>query len=78
MEITRNNLLDVIRASLQERSLSVSRLEREAGVPKDTVRDFLRGKTYIPRADKLQKILIALALEPILTFESFDGSAHPP
>lgn len=57
MEITRNNLLGLIRASLKRDSLSVSGLERDAGVPKDTVRDFLRGKTQILRADKLQKIL---------------------
>jgi hypothetical protein len=31
-------------------------LERQAGIPKDSIRDFFRGKTYIMRADKLQKV----------------------
>jgi predicted XRE-type DNA-binding protein len=57
MEITRDNLLKLIHSGITAKTLSVSALERDAGVPKDTVRDFLRGKTQILRADKLQKIL---------------------
>jgi predicted XRE-type DNA-binding protein len=57
MEITRDNLLALIRSGLKRESLSVAGLEKDAHVPKDTVRDFLRGKTQILRADKLQKIL---------------------
>ncbi len=60
MEITRDNLLSLIKSGLQQHSLSISALERHADVPKDTVRDFLRGKTQILRADKLQKILRVL------------------
>jgi predicted XRE-type DNA-binding protein len=57
MEITRDNLLKLVRSGLERNSLSVVALEKEAGIPKDSVRDFLRGKTYIMRADKLQKVL---------------------
>lgn len=60
MEITRDNLLSLIKSGLQQHDLSISALERHADVPKDTVRDFLRGKTQILRADKLQKILRVL------------------
>lgn len=60
MEITRDNLLTLIKSGLQQHDLSISALERHADVPKDTVRDFLRGKTQILRADKLQKILRVL------------------
>lgn len=60
MEITRDNLLSLIKSGLQQHSLSISALERHADVPKDTVRDFLRGKTQILRADKLQKIVRVL------------------
>lgn len=61
MEYTRETLLNVIQTGLEKRSLSISALEKRAGVPKDTVRDFLRAKTHILRADKLQKIMEVLA-----------------
>lgn len=61
MEFTRDNTIKLIRSGLREHSLSVSALEREAGISKDSVRDFLRGKTYIMRADKLQKVLKVIA-----------------
>lgn len=64
MEITRENLLELIKTGIKRDKLSISGLERNAGVPKDTIRDFLRGKTQILRADKLQKIL--RVLEPKL------------
>jgi hypothetical protein len=63
MEITRLNLLTVIQSGMKRASMSIAGLERSAGVPKDTVRDFLRGKTQILRADKLQKILHILGPE---------------
>ncbi len=67
MEITRDNLLSLIKSGLQQHDLSISALERHADVPKDTVRDFLRGKTQILRADKLQKILRVLQPQEKLT-----------
>jgi hypothetical protein len=60
MEINRTNLLSLVKSGLKRDEMSVSGLEREAGVPKDTIRDFLRGKTQVLRADKLQKILRVL------------------
>lgn len=63
MEITRPNLLSLIKNGLKEKSLSISGLEKQASVPKDTIRDFLRGKTQILRADKLQKVLKILQPE---------------
>lgn len=63
MEITRENLLNMVRSGLEQNKLSISALERQSGVPKDTVRDFLRGKTQVLRADKLQKILRILKPE---------------
>ena len=63
MEITRENLLTLIKNGLAQNKLSISALERQSGVPKDTVRDFLRGKTQVLRADKLQKIMRVLQPE---------------
>lgn len=57
MDITRDNLLSLIHDGLKHEGFSIAGLEKQSGVPKDTVRDFLRGKTQILRADKLQKIL---------------------
>lgn len=57
MEHNRENLLELIRSGLERQQLSIAALERHAGVAKDTIRDFLRGKTQVLRADKLQKIL---------------------
>jgi predicted XRE-type DNA-binding protein len=57
---TRDNLLHIIQAGMTRKSLNISELERQSGVNKDTVRDFLRDKSQVLRADKLQKILHAL------------------
>jgi hypothetical protein len=67
MQYTRDSLLSIIQSGLQQKFLSIAGLEKQAGVPKDTVRDFLRAKTHILRADKLQKILGVLAPEEKLT-----------
>jgi len=66
-DITRENLLKLIQGGMKREGLGVTALERGAGVPKDTIRDFLRGKTQILRADKLQKILRVLEPQPELT-----------
>lgn len=63
MEHNRENLLELIRSGLEHHKLSIAALERQAGVAKDTIRDFLRGKTQVLRADKLQKILRILKPE---------------
>ena len=76
MELTRENLLNLIRSELDSRKLSVAGLERDALVPKDTVRDFLRGKTQILRADKLQKILRIIGREGKILLSAYvsDGA----
>jgi hypothetical protein len=66
MEVTRENLLMLIDKGMNNKSLGVRTLENEAGVPKDTVRDFIRGRTQILRADKLQKIMQYLGSIPEL------------
>jgi transcriptional regulator with XRE-family HTH domain len=63
MQVTRDNLLGLLRSRMQEQSLSVAGLERKAGISRDSLRDFFRGKTYIPRADKLQTVLRVIAPE---------------
>lgn len=73
MDITRDNLLSLVRTGMKEQKLSIARLEKQAGVPKDTVRDFLRARTQILRADKLQKILRVLEPEQRLAIRSFMG-----
>jgi predicted XRE-type DNA-binding protein len=60
MEINRENLLSLIKTGIKRNALSMSGLEKEANVPRDTVRDFMRGKTQVLRADKLQKIMKVL------------------
>lgn len=75
MEITRDNLLTLTRDGMKQLGLSIASLEKQAGVPKDTVRDFLRGKTQILRADKLQKILRILQPEPGLFITHIIGPA---
>lgn len=60
MEINRNNLLSLITGGIKRDGLSIAGLEKAAGVPRDTIRDFIRGKTQVLRADKLQKILSIL------------------
>jgi len=71
MEVTRENLLELIRTELATQKMSVLRLERESGVPKDTVRDFMRGKTQILRADKMQKIVGVLKPKKNLFITAF-------
>lgn len=60
IELNRDVLLDIVRTGLKKHSLTVRALERKAGVSADSVRDFLRGKTHILRADKAQKIVAVL------------------
>jgi len=73
MEINRENLLQLIRTELTARRLSISALERQAVVAKDTIRDFLRGKTQVLRADKLQKVLRILKPEEKICITSSMG-----
>ncbi len=73
MEHNRENLLKLIRSGLEINKLSIAALERTAGVAKDTIRDFLRGKTQILRADKLQKILRVLHPEEKVSLTSYVG-----
>jgi hypothetical protein len=61
MPLTRENLLQLIERHQAERKTSVSALEREAGLAKDTLRDFLRGKTHLLRADKMEKLRAVIA-----------------
>lgn len=74
MEINRENLLELIRSGLATNKLSISALERQAGVAKDTIRDFLRGKTQVLRADKLQKVLRILKPEEKITVTGYVGT----
>ncbi len=73
MEITRENLLHLIRSELDKRDLSIASLEKQSGVPKDTVRDFLRGKTQILRADKMQKVMQILQPESKIFISGYVG-----
>jgi predicted XRE-type DNA-binding protein len=73
MEVTRKNLLALVKTGLERNQLSITALERNAEVPKDTVRDFLRGKTQILRADKLQKILRILQPQQKVPVAGFVG-----
>jgi phosphatidylserine/phosphatidylglycerophosphate/cardiolipin synthase-like enzyme len=65
--ITRESVLDLIDKAREEQGISVKGLENMAGVPADTMRDFLRGKAHLLRADKLQKILNVLGYELIIS-----------
>lgn len=60
MQYTREDLLRLLEERQAVMDWSDLRLAKEAGVKYDVVRDFKRGKTHIPRGDKLQKILNAL------------------
>jgi predicted XRE-type DNA-binding protein len=71
MEINRDNLLALIKNGVKRDALSIAGLEKQAGVPRDTVRDFMRGKTHVLRADKLQKILRILG--PKVTITGYVG-----
>ena len=66
-ELTRESVLAFIAAAREEEGLSVDALERRAGVSKDTIRDFQRGKAHLIRADKLKKILNALGYNLTVT-----------
>jgi len=59
MEMTREWLESQIELALSK-GASVLGMEKKAGLRQDTIRDFLRGKTQMLRADKLQ------ALQPVL------------
>lgn len=59
MEMNRKWLEDKIQQAL-DNGASVLGMEKKAGLRQDTIRDFLRGKTQMLRADKLQK------LQPVL------------
>lgn len=63
IEITRDNLLSLVEARLESLGVTVAELERRAGLPKDTVRDFKRGKTYMLRSDKYQRLMKIIAPE---------------
>jgi len=73
MEITRDNLLALIREGLKREELGVTGLERKANVPRDTVRDFIRAKTQMMRADKLQKIMSVLEPEHKIPITGYVG-----
>lgn len=65
--ITRQYVLDIINTTRKEQNLGLGALEQKSGVPKNTIRDFIRGKAHLIRADKLQKILNALGYELSIT-----------
>lgn len=65
--ITRESILTLINEARTQKGLTVQGLEQKAGVSKDTVRDFERGKAQIIRADKLQKVLNALGYDLVIT-----------
>ncbi len=65
--ITRESILTLINAAREEQGLTVLGLEQRAGVSRDTVRDFERGKAQLIRADKLQKVLNALGYNLVVT-----------
>lgn len=62
MDITRESQVSIIEEEISRQGLSVLGLEKLAGLKQDTLRDFFRGKTHILRADKWQKVQIALGL----------------
>lgn len=48
---------------LQERDLNPSALARQAGLPRDAVRDILTGRSKHPRADTIAKLAAALGVD---------------
>jgi phosphatidylserine/phosphatidylglycerophosphate/cardiolipin synthase-like enzyme len=66
-EISRKSILAFLTAAREKQGLGVGTLEKKAGVPTDTIRDFERGKAHLIRADKLQKILNALGYNLAIT-----------
>lgn len=67
MEMNRKWLEDKIQQAL-DNGASVLGMEKKAGLKQDTIRDFMRGKTQMLRADKLH------ALQPVLA-KYVDGVA---
>jgi transcriptional regulator with XRE-family HTH domain len=65
--ISRQYVLELIIRARKEKDFKVSALEEMAKVPKDTIRDFERGKSYLIRSDKLQKILNVLGYDLIIS-----------
>lgn len=63
MEITREKQLEVIEQETARQGLAIYALEKKSGLRTGAITDFIRGKTTVFRADKWQKILIALGLE---------------
>lgn len=80
MELSRNNLMAFINTEVARKSAKIkaqlgkrkrnayswNELEREAGASKDTVRDFMRAKATVLRADKFQKIAHSLGYDVVL------------
>ena len=60
MEITREKQLEVIQQETARQGLAIYALEKKSGLRTGAITDFIRGKTTVFRADKWQKILIAL------------------
>jgi transcriptional regulator with XRE-family HTH domain len=65
--IDRENLLKFIISIRENAELSETEMAKLAGVAKDTIRDFERGKAQMFRADKLQKLLNAVGYELSIT-----------
>ena len=66
-DFSRENVLAFLTAAIEGQGLTVLGLEKKAGVPKDTFRDFERGKATLIRPDKLQKILNVLGYQLSIT-----------
>jgi phosphatidylserine/phosphatidylglycerophosphate/cardiolipin synthase-like enzyme len=65
--LNRKNVMAFLAAAREEKGLGVGEMEKNAGVPIDTIRDFVRGKSHLIRADKLQKLLNAIGYNLIIT-----------
>jgi transcriptional regulator with XRE-family HTH domain len=65
--LSRESVLAFLTIAREEEGLRVNALEKKAGVPTDTIRDFERGKAHLIRADKLQKILKSLGYDLTVT-----------
>ena len=57
MTYNRDDIVALVNKELLTRKLTITALEKNSGLSKDTIRDFLRGKTHIPRADKMEKLM---------------------
>ena len=60
MTLNRDTLLALVTSALEGRNLSISALEKHSGLGKDSIRDFLRGKTHLLRSDKMEKLMAYL------------------